>query len=123
LEQQDLNKRLLLALALSFLVFVGYSYLFQPKTGMPAEENLSTQAVPLSAADKSVPAIAAKQTVAKDTKMTNAAPHTGQDILTTIVSPAFKMSIDTLGRIAQFELLEKKYQNAEGHNLQIFGVH
>ncbi len=32
------------------------------------------------------------------------------------------MKIDELGRIAQFELLEEKYHNAQGHNIQILGV-
>jgi len=121
LEQQDLNKRLLLALALSFLVFMGYSYLFQPKAGTSAEHNLTTKSAP-ALADKAVPAAAEKQVVKEDIKTTVNVSKTHQDILTTIVSPTFKMSIDALGRIAQFELLEKKYQNAEGHNLQILAA-
>ncbi len=121
MEQQDLNKRLLLALALSFLVFVGYSYLFQPQAGTGTEQNLSTKSAP-ALADKAVPHTAAKQASAENTKTVNSAPKTHQDVLTTIVSPTFKMSIDALGRIAQFELLEKKYQNAEGHNLQILAA-
>ena len=121
MEQQDLNKRLLLALALSFLVFVGYSYLFQPQSGTGVEQNLSTKSAP-ALADKAVPQTAAKQASAENTKTVNSAPKTHQDVLTTIVSPTFKMSIDALGRIAQFELLEKKYQNAEGHNLQILAA-
>ncbi len=121
MEQQDLNKRLLLALALSFLVFVGYSYLFQPQAGTGAEQNLSTKPTP-ALTDKAVPQTAAKQASAENTKTVNSAPKTHQDVLTTIVSPTFKMSIDALGRIAQFELMEKKYQNAEGHNLQILAA-
>jgi YidC/Oxa1 family membrane protein insertase len=38
LEQQDLNKRLILALALSFLVFMGYSYLFSPTPQQQTEQ-------------------------------------------------------------------------------------
>ena len=122
MEQQDLNKRLLLALALSFLVFVGYSYLFQPKTGTAAEQNLSKKSAP-ALADKAVPSAAATKQAAKEgTQAVSKASITHQDVLTTIVSPTFKMSIDTLGRIAQFELLEQKYQNAEGHNLQILAA-
>ena len=122
MEQQDLNKRLLLALALSFLVFVGYSYLFQPKTGTAAEQNLSTKSVP-ALADKAVPSeVMPKQAAKEGTQTVSKAPVAQQDILTTIVSPTFKMSIDALGRIAQFELLEQKYQNAEGHNLQILAA-
>jgi len=56
LEQQDLNKRLLLALALSFLVFVGYSYLFPPQTSQPvAKQNASANAASASIANKATP--------------------------------------------------------------------
>ena len=121
MEQQDLNKRLLLALALSFLVFVGYSYLFQPKAVTETEQNLSTKSAPVLA-NKTVPSASAQQASTQEAKSVSTAPKTHQDILTTVVSPTFKMSIDALGRIAQFELLESKYQNAEGHNLQILAA-
>ncbi|QOR62668.1 membrane protein insertase YidC [Sulfurovum sp. ST-21] len=121
MEQQDLNKRLLLALALSFLVFVGYSYLFPPQISQPvAEQNVSTNAAPAPAANKATPGVntpAAQQT-AKKAPVTTASGTN----LVTVVSDIFKMSIDKLGRIAQFELLEEKYRNEEGHNLQILGA-
>ncbi len=108
-------------MALSFLVFVAYSYLFQPKAGLEAEQNLTAASAP-ALADKSVPSQAAKDVAREDTKRVSNAPKTHQDVLTTIVSPTFRMSIDTLGRIGQFELLEQKYQNAEGHNPQILAA-
>ena len=118
MEQQDLNKRLLLALALSFLVFVGYSYLFPPQQVQPKNEHNSSRATPALAKEKSVPSASASQQTAKSAPVTK---NSATDTLVTVTSDTFKMSIDTLGRIAQFELLEKKYQNAEGHNLQILG--
>ena len=121
MEQQDLNKRLLLALALSFLVFVGYSYLFPPQQPQKAkEQNISHNAAPSLASDKQAPSAVAAPTGQQNTQ----APVTTTSIkpLVTVVSDTFKMKIDELGRIAQFELLEKKYQNAEGHNLQILGA-
>ncbi len=122
MEQQDLNKRLLLALALSFLVFVGYSYLFQPAPVPPAEQNTTIKQS--AAADKAVPSLAVSSSATPAASASHAAkaPKSVEKALTTIVSPTFKMTIDELGRIAQFELLEKKYQNAEGHNLQILGA-
>jgi YidC/Oxa1 family membrane protein insertase len=120
LEQQDLNKRLLLALALSFLVFVGYSYLFTPQKSLPnAEQNKTlSQTAPAVSSQKAVPTMATP--VKKESAKT--APVTTSNSLVTVVSEIFKMDIDELGRISQFELLEKKYQNAEGHNLQILGA-
>jgi len=119
LEQQDLNKRLLLALALSFLVFVGYSYLFTPQQPITQNEsNVSSKEAPQSVA-KTAPA---PKSVTTSQHAVKKAPGTTSKSLVTITSNTFKMSIDELGRIAQFELLEEKYRNAEGHNLQILGA-
>ena len=120
MEQQDLNKRLLLALALSFLVFVGYSYLFPPQQPLqnPEQNVASAQSAPAVSSAKAAPN-ATPSTAAQAVK---SAPVTTSNSLVTVVSDTFKMNIDELGRIAQFELLEKKYQNAEGHNLQILGA-
>jgi len=121
LEQQDLNKRLLLALALSFLVFVGYSYLFPPQTipAEGAESQPAAQTVPVVKTEQAVPqgSTSRKQAEAAPQK----APQ-GTKALVTLVSDTFRMRIDTLGRIAEYELLEEKYQDAEGHNLQILGA-
>jgi len=121
LEQQDLNKRLLLALALSFLVFVGYSYLFPPQTSQPvAKQNASANAASASIANKATPGT---NTPVTQQAVKKAPATTASDAnLATVVSDIFKMSIDKLGRIAQFELLEEKYRNEEGHNLQILGA-
>ena len=121
MEQQDLNKRLLLALALSFLVFVGYSYLFPPQTSQPvAKQNASANAASASIANKATPGT---NTPVTQQAVKKAPATTASDAnLATVVSDIFKMSIDKLGRIAQFELLEEKYRNEEGHNLQILGA-
>ncbi len=121
MEQQDLNKRLLLALALSFLVFIGYSYLFSPKN-MPASQESNRTAVSTSTptADKSVPQTENGKAVVE--KKAPGTEVTDRKILLNVVSHTFKMTFDELGRIEQFELLEKKYQNAEGHNLKILGA-
>ena len=115
MEQQDLNKRLLLALALSFLVFVGYSYLFTPPTPQAIEQN--------STATKAAPQLATTQTAPSSQQQSYPLPsHGNTDALLHVVSDTFNMTIDSLGRISQFELLEKKYQNEKGENLQILGA-
>ncbi|KYJ87589.1 membrane protein insertase YidC [Sulfurovum riftiae] len=120
MEQQDLNKRLLLALALSFFVFVGYSYLFPPQQQVAqTEQNVTNKPAPQAAASDT----AAKSTPTSMDKAQNApVTASGGKSLATITSKTFKMTIDEFGRIAQYELLEKKYENEEGHNLQILGA-
>ena len=122
MEQQDLNKRLILALALSFLVFIGYSYLFGPQTTPKNIEKNTTTArkvAPAISQAKNTPSAVSQREVKP---VSNQIAHTNTKVLVNIVSKTFKMSIDELGRIAQFELLEKKYHNAEGHNLQILAA-
>ena len=121
MEQQDLNKRLLLALALSFLVFVGYSYLFPPKqTGMQIEQNTTHKPTPRTvthqATSQNAP-VASQQSPLKSAPVATSNSRR----LATITSNTFKMTIDEFGRISQYQLLEKKYENEEGHKLQILG--
>jgi len=121
LEQQDLNKRLILALALSFFVFIGYSYLFPSKVQPVAKQHANTQ----TATATSPVAPTATQTPAKTvaTKASNASVATDSvKLLATVTSNTFKMNIDQFGRISQYELLEKKYEDAEGKNLHILGA-
>lgn len=119
MEQQDLNKRLLLALVLSFFVFVGYSYFF------PAQPSQATQTVTNKTAASTThqtPTVTNNDTPTVTNKAVSAAPiQTGTPLIATIKSNNFIMTIDEFGRIAQFELLEKKYQNEDGENAKMLG--
>ncbi len=120
MEQQDLNKRLLIALVLSFFVFVGYSYFFPVQPTPKTQEGAST-----TQQTKQTPALSGTQTPTASSNATaqTAAPVTqGTPIIATIRSDRFIMTIDAFGRIDQLELLEKKYQVEEGKNLKIIGV-
>jgi len=123
LEQQDLNKRLILALVLSFFVFVGYSYLFPPQQAVQnAEQTASTNTTHQTpAATTSSPSSSVAPTT---TQQASNAPvvTSSATVLAVVTSDTFKMSIDELGRIAKFELLEAKYRDDEGKNLQILGA-
>jgi len=116
LEQQDLNKRLIMAFVLSFLVFVGYSYLFAPTpqeqaSNTPKTTHTSPNAPTTSVAD------------AKSHSIKSDAPKQTSKVesLVTVTSSTYKITIDKLGRIAQYELLEDKYKTPDGKNLQILG--
>ena len=120
MEQQDLNKRLLLALILSFFVFVGYSYFFpvqQPEQAQTATDKTNNvHKTPTVTNGTNATPTASTPNVA------SAAPvQTGAPVIATIHSKNFKMTIDEFGRISQVELLEKKYQNEEGENTKMLG--
>jgi len=122
LEQQDLNKRLILALVLSFFVFIGYGYFFPQQQAVEnVEQTVNTSTThqtptATTASPSSSAAPMATQQASNAPVVTSSAT-----VLAVVTSDTFKMSIDELGRIAQFELLEEKYRDDEGKNLQILG--
>ena len=126
MEQQDLNKRLILALVLSFFVFAGYAYLFphQNETKSVAQTEKTQQtpstAIQTASANNAVPAVATStpQVNNADAPVTTSTSN----VLATVKSNTFKISIDEFGRISQYELLENKYKDAEGKNLHILGA-
>lgn len=121
MEQQDLNKRLLLALALSFFVFIGYSYFFPPAKPVQDANQTSNSA-------QQTPQIETTSNANVPTSSTglpeaSSAPvQTAAASLVTVKSDHFIMSVDELGRISQVELLEVKYRDDKGDNLKILNV-
>jgi YidC/Oxa1 family membrane protein insertase len=114
LEQQDLNKRLILALALSFFVFMGYSYLFSPKTNQTQTE----QTQQLQSTTPNVPKVATNSDKTQTSQAPKSTSSTNKTLLV-IKSKTYKMVIDELGRISQYILLENKYDTKDGKHLQI----
>jgi len=118
LEQQDLNRRLLLALALSFFVFIGYSYFFPatpPEQTTTQTENTAHQTPSVdTASNANVPTPSTATATAASAPVQMAS--TG---LVTVKSDNFMMTVDEFGRISQVELLEVKYHDEEGNNLKI----
>lgn len=115
MEQQDLQKRLLLALALSFFVFIAFSYFFPTQQ---AEQNIEKNAAQTQT--HSSPQ-AGNTPIAQHTPDTtaNASSQTSISALATIKSANFVITVDSLGRLAQVELLEDKYKDEEGNTLKI----
>ncbi|MFT7880039.1 MAG: membrane protein insertase YidC [Sulfurimonas sp.] len=117
MEQPDLQKRLLLALALSFIVFIGYSYLFPPQATVTKEQTQTAQNSPQTPAlEKSITA-AAPAGETKKTAMN--APQSSATAIATIKSDEFIITVDEFGRLGQMELLKAKYRTEDGKNLKI----
>lgn len=113
-QQNDLQKRLLLALVLSFAVFVIFD-MFIPKTPKNIDQNKTviTQSQQTSA---SVPTT--NNTSSNVPTSNSMAPITTINPLATVTSDKFVLTIDDLGRINQVKLLEKKYEY-EGKKLEL----
>ena len=115
MEQNDnLQQRLLLALVLSFLVFVVFD-MFMPKTPKSVDQNGTT----VTKQEQQTPSV--MNSGSKTAPVQNSqslAPITTVKSLTTVNSDRFIYSIDELGRIAQVKMLEKKYEY-EGKKLEL----
>jgi YidC/Oxa1 family membrane protein insertase len=113
-QNDNLQQRLLLALVLSFVVFVVFD-MFMPKTAKSIDQNGTAttqqeQQTPnvMNTSSATAP-IQASQSLA---------PVTTVKSLTTVKSDTFIYSIDELGRIAQVKMLETKYEY-EGRKLDL----
>ena len=129
MEQQDLNKRLLLALGLSFFVFVGYAYFFPPETptatpvtqNVEQKTNVAHQTPTVDTARVDTASNASTPSAVK-TAASNAPVQSASPTLLTVKAEHYVITVDEFGRIAQMELLEAKYHNEEGNNLKILNV-
>ncbi|MBM0637368.1 membrane protein insertase YidC [Campylobacter sp. VicNov18] len=101
------QKRILLAVVISFLFFVVYDYFFIPKNPIKIEQNItqnsskSLNLAPNATADISTTSIATK------------------NIIANVKSKHFQAEIDSLGRIVNFYLKDKKYQNENGEFINL----
>ncbi len=117
----DTNKRLLLAFALSFLVLIGYSYLVPQKNLANSEINKTKQ----EEIKKDAPKVANTQTnssapsvntSAKSAPITQAKKA---EIITTIDTKKYTLTIDNLGRFNSIILKDKKYKTKDGKPIDI----
>ncbi len=122
MEQQDLNRRLLLALVLSFIVFIGYGYLFPPNQPVEDTEQITSVTHQTPAVDKLThqAPTTSKSTTASVTKI--APVQTTGTTLATVKSDKFIISIDEYGRISQVELLEKRYEDEDANKLKLYNT-
>ncbi|MEA2047680.1 MAG: membrane protein insertase YidC [Campylobacterota bacterium] len=122
MEQQDLNKRLLLALALSFFVFIGYSYLFPPVKPTEATGTTATATQQTPKPDTASPSNIATPNASREASTPAPVQQTLSDALVTVKADDYLMTIDAFGRIAQMELLQAKYHDDQGENIKMLDV-
>ncbi len=118
IDKLTTQQRMVLAIAISFIFFLVYDYFIMSKYAQntkttQVEQNISSEV------NKTImaPTTATKTSTIKDTAQT--APvvvksSANSSILTTIKAKDFIATIDHLGRISKFELLDDIYKNAQG---------
>ncbi len=122
----DLNKRLMLALVLSFAILFGFSYLFPQKRPAIDRNSTTSATAKISAVTPGNPAPVDASptpvTAAAATPSDTPAHSTAASIetLTTVRAKSFAISLDRFGRIHSAKLLEKKYHTPDGKELELF---
>ncbi|MEJ2488975.1 MAG: membrane protein insertase YidC [Sulfurovaceae bacterium] len=120
MEQQDLQKRLLIALVLSILIFVGYGYLMPPQAPLnttdinsTAPQTQATPQTPTSIASQSTPAVEEDKAIAPQAEIADS------EVELKVLNGKFVWVIDKFARISQVTLLEDKYKE-EGEYRKLF---
>ncbi|NWF66845.1 MAG: membrane protein insertase YidC [Campylobacterales bacterium] len=113
----DTSKRLLIAIALSFVFLMVYDYFIMPKQNSVAEQNQTK-----SSNQSVTTATNAISTETKPAIDTQKAPMSEQNskILVKIESKNFDIEIDYLGRINQYYLKSHKYLDQNGEFTKLF---
>jgi len=117
LEKMDANKRLLLAIVLSFLVLVGYSYIFPQKKSQVVDANKT--AATTTSSQKSAPAVAKSLETTKTSKPAAPVSSDNSKVIATVETLKYTLSIDELGRVKSAILKEKKYKTEDSKPLDI----
>lgn len=109
------QKRILLAVVLSFLFFIVYDYFFIPKHPVKSEQNITQNNTTSNNSSIEAPQIAntTKQNVSASK------PENLSQTIAKIESEYFEAELDSLGRIASFYLKDKKYQNEKGEKINL----
>jgi YidC/Oxa1 family membrane protein insertase len=110
LEKFTPNQRLIVAVAVSFLFFIGYTTMFPPQT--PESETNATKEV-VSTEGETVHNTVSSA-VGIDSNQTAPVSTMATDTLTTITAKEFTMKIDTLGRISSVVLTNVKHNSKDG---------
>jgi YidC/Oxa1 family membrane protein insertase len=112
------QQRLVLAMALSFIFFIGYDYFFVPKQkpqeAIVSQDNSTKQVAPISASQ--TPTSEPASSVATSVQP---APSSAS-VIAKIIGTHFEAHIDSLGRVSQFYLNDNKYQTEDNERIELF---
>ncbi len=121
-NKDDKQKRLLIAMVLSFAFFIAFDYFYiQPKV---AADNSETQTSKQAKAQAKTQAPKVQTTTNAPTTTVSAPQATdvsSADIVSTIETKKSKILIDNLGRISQVVLKQSQYIDEDGKAIRLFG--
>jgi len=113
------NQRLVIAVLLSIVFFLGYTAIFPPVQPEEAQESAKVQdasAKPVQTATQ-LPTKAEAEATAGHTIVAN--ESTSSNTILTVKNKNFILKMDTLGRISSKELLQDKFRNKDEQHAQL----
>ncbi len=120
LDKLTANQRLMLAVALSIIFFVGYTTIFPP----PEPENLEAKNNSVALKQETSTQVNRSSDTSSNLEETVGhviSPSERQDTNTilTVTNKDFILKVDTLGRISSKELLQDRFKNKEDQHAQL----
>ncbi|WP_200764166.1 membrane protein insertase YidC [Nitrosophilus alvini] len=114
------NQRVVLATVLSLGVFLAYDYFFMPKENLSSSKNetKTEQTKQIEAPNQNISKTVSKST--ENTNISNKSSSSSAKKLVEIDSKHFKMEIDSLGRVSQVILKDKKFKTENGEFIKLF---
>ena len=114
-----MNKRLLIALVLSFLVLTMYGYLVPQKNLNSLDANKSKQEITTNKQAPTAPATNVEVAKESNSVAKSAPTQDKGKVIATVDTNKYTLSIDNLGRINSVVLKEKKYKTEDGKPLDL----
>lgn len=110
------NQRLIVAVVLSIVFFVGYTAVFPPK---PPVQEVQKEKIELKDESKPTAQKSVADTVGHEIAVDEKINSTVSNTITTIKNENFILKIDTLGRISSKVLLEDKFNNSDDLHAEV----
>ena len=114
------NQRLIVAVLLSFIFFVGYTAIFPPVEPEVAQDAKVKTVAATNSSDTQSATLREDVNVEAEAGHTISASETSStSTIVTVTNKNFILKLDTLGRISSKELLEEKFRDKEDNHAQL----
>ena len=114
-----MNKRLLIAIVLSFAVLIGFSYLFPPTNPKHISQNLEANSTVAPRVDTHSIKSASTNTETQSAPKAQSTTLDNTQVIATIKTKRYTLTIDKLGRISSAVLSDDKYRDENGKKINL----